>query len=49
MNLKSPIILMLVLGLAALHCRHRLAHLPLFAAIVGCIGITLGAALARTA
>lgn len=36
----------LVIGLAALHCRHRLSHLPLFAAIVGCIGITLGAALA---
>jgi hypothetical protein len=36
----------LVLGLAALHVRHRLGRLPLAAGIVGCLGIVLGAALA---
>ena len=36
----------LVVGLAALHCRHRLSRLPLVAGIVGCLGIVLGAALA---
>jgi hypothetical protein len=36
----------LVVGLAALHCRHRLSRLPLAAGIVGCVGIVLGAALA---
>jgi hypothetical protein len=36
----------LVVGLAALHCRHRLGRLPLVAGIVGCAGIMLGAALA---
>jgi uncharacterized membrane protein YuzA (DUF378 family) len=36
----------LVVGLAALHCRHRLSRLPLVAGIVGCVGIVLGAALA---
>jgi hypothetical protein len=36
----------LVVGLAALHGRHRLGRLPLFAGIVGALGITLGAALA---
>jgi hypothetical protein len=36
----------LVVGLAALHSRHRLGRLPLVAGIVGAIGITLGAALA---
>ena len=36
----------LVVGLAALHCRHRLGRLPLAAGIVGCLGIVLGAALA---
>lgn len=36
----------LVVGLAALHCRHRLSRLPLAAGIVGCLGIVLGAALA---
>ena len=36
----------LVIGLAALHCRHRLARLPLAATIVGSLGIVLGAALA---
>ena len=36
----------LVVGLAALHVRHRLGRLPLAAGIVGCLGIVLGAALA---
>jgi hypothetical protein len=36
----------LVVGLAALHTRHRLSGLPLVAGIVGCLGIVLGAALA---
>ena len=36
----------LVVGLAALHSRHRLAPLPLVAGIVGSLGIILGAALA---
>jgi hypothetical protein len=36
----------LVVGLAALHCRHRLSRLPLAAGIVGSLGIVLGAALA---
>ncbi len=36
----------LVVGLAALHGRHRLGRLPLAAGIVGALGITLGAALA---
>jgi hypothetical protein len=36
----------LVVGLAALHGRHRLGRLPLVAGIAGAIGITLGAALA---
>ena len=36
----------LVVGLAALHAGHRLGRLPLFAGIVGALGITLGAALA---
>jgi hypothetical protein len=36
----------LVVGLAALHSRHRLSRLPLVAGIVGCVGIMLGAALA---
>ena len=36
----------LIVGLAALHCRHSLSRLPLVAGIVGCIGIVLGAALA---
>ena len=36
----------LVVGLAALHGRHRLGRLPLFAGIVGALGIMLGAALA---
>ena len=35
-----------VVGLAALHCRHRLGRLPLVAGAVGCLGIVLGAALA---
>ncbi len=36
----------LVVGLAALHSRHRLGKLPAIAGIVGALGITLGAALA---
>jgi len=36
----------LVIGLAALHARHRLSRLPLVAGIIGCLGIVLGAALA---
>ena len=36
----------LAIGLAALHCRHRLARLPLIAGIVGSLGVVLGAALA---
>jgi hypothetical protein len=36
----------LVLGLAALHGRHRLGRLPLVAGVAGGIGITLGASLA---
>ena len=36
----------LVIGLAALHVRHRLSRLPLVAGIIGCLGIVLGAALA---
>ncbi len=36
----------LVIGLASLHCRHRLSRLPLVAGIVGSLGVVLGAALA---
>ena len=36
----------LIVFLAALHCRHRLSHLPVVAGVVGCVGILLGAALA---
>jgi hypothetical protein len=37
----------LVVGLAALHCRHRLGKLPLIAGVAGTIGITLGASIAN--
>jgi hypothetical protein len=36
----------LVIGLAALHARHRLSWLPLVAGAIGCAGIVMGAALA---
>ena len=36
----------LIVALAALHCRHRLSHLPFVAGVVGSAGIILGAALA---
>lgn len=36
----------LAIGLAALHCCHRLSRLPLIAGIVGSLGVVLGAALA---